>query len=71
MEVTSDRSADLIVTEGLAKRSWQPRKSLLVRERGSGNGEATEVSEARLDGSARRNTPRMNPSEPAEADQAS
>jgi len=54
MEVTPDRSADLIVTEGFAKRSRQPRSRCLCESAAAHKGEATGVSEARLDGSARK-----------------
>lgn len=49
MEVTSDRSGNLIVTEGLFKRSWQSTAGIVVRKHSGHGVEATEVSEARLD----------------------
>jgi len=54
MEVTPDCSADLIVTEGLAKRSWRPQSCCSCESAAARNGEATGVSEVRLDGSARK-----------------
>lgn len=72
MKVTSDRSTDLIVTEGFAKRSWRPHASIArAKARRGERVEATGVSEARLVGSEGNKTPPMNPSGPAEAGRAS
>jgi len=55
MEDTSDRGLRLIVTEGRIKRSRRPQDVSPLRKRWQQIGEATGVSEVRLDGSARKN----------------
>jgi len=71
MEVTSDRSADLIFTEGLATRSRPPLEMPLVRKRSGKTEEATGVSEVRPNGSARKNNALHQSERPAEANRAS
>lgn len=68
------KSPQIAAPSSSSRRGWQNglgslgRPSLSRKHGRCHNEEATGVSEVRLDGSAGKNTPRTNPSEPTEAD---